>query len=122
MNILARLLIGIPLLLFLGWLWILVFSVFVAVVNLPALGLARLLRKLFGIDGQWDFGVTASMTISELAKALVTCAFWVSILWYAFIYPYGSAVSEISMATAVGLTLILWMPATFLLGLFRAHE
>ncbi len=44
MNIVVRLLIGIPIFLILGWLWTMLFELLVAIVNGSAMGVAKLLR------------------------------------------------------------------------------
>jgi hypothetical protein len=117
-DIILRILLGFVILMFLGWLWTLLFGLFTGLVNGIALLLARGTRKLFGIDGQWDLGFEISTALTSLAKSVVTAAFWVALIGYAFLYPTGTTIWEISAGIAILGTLVGWMPSVFLMGLF----
>lgn len=117
-DVVLRILIGFPILMFLGLLWMFLFSLFTGLVNGVAFVLARGTRKLFGIDGQWDWGLGASVTLASLAKSGVTAAFWVAVVGYAFLYPTGATIWEIAAGLAVLGTLVAWMPTVFLTALF----
>jgi hypothetical protein len=117
-DILLRILIGFLILAFLGWLWTLLFSLFTGLVNGVAYALARGTRRLFGIDGQWDFGLGLSVTLASLAKSGVMTAFWVAVVGYAFLYPTGTTIWEIAAGVAILGTLMAWMPSVFLTALF----
>jgi hypothetical protein len=116
-DIVVRILLGFAILMLLGWLWTLLFSLFVGLVNGVAFALARGTRKLFGISGQWDLGFEISTTLVSLAKTVVTAAFWFALIGYAFLYPTGATIWEIAAAVAVLGTLAAWMPTVFLMGL-----
>ena len=109
-DVIIRILIGIPILMLLGWLWTLLFGLFVGLVNGAAFALARGTRRLFGIDGQWDWGVGVSVTLGSFAKTGVTAAFWLAVVGYAFLYPTGATIWETTAAVAILGTLVVWMP------------
>lgn len=117
-DILLRILLGFVILAFLGWLWTLLFSLFTGLVNGVAYALARGTRRLFGIDGQWDFGIGVSVTVASIAKSGVTAAFWVAVVGYAFLYPTAATIWEIAARVAILGTLMVWMPSIFLTALF----
>lgn len=118
MDHVLRLLLGIPIFVLVLWLWALLFALCTTVVNGLALGLARLLRRVFGIRGQWDFGTAVARLGVEVGKVAATVCFWVAVLWYAFLYPTGAAVAEVSATLTAAAVLMIWMPSLFLLGLF----
>lgn len=113
-DILLRILLGFVILA----LWTLLFSLFTWLVNGVAYALARGTRRLFGIDGQWDFGVGVSVTVASIAKSGVTAAFWVAVVGYAFLYPTAATIWEIAARVAILGTLMVWMPSIFLTALF----
>lgn len=122
MDVVVRVLIGIPILFVFGWLWAFIFGLFVTLVNAIAIGLGRLLGKLFGVQGHWGAGLRVAMVTISWAKTGVTLFLWVSILWYAFLYPIAGFVAEVSAQIAAGIALMVWMPAAFLVGLFLGSE
>lgn len=118
MDHVLRLFLGIPIFVLVVWLWAFLFGLFTTVVNGLALGLARLLRRVFGIRGGWDFGTAAAQVGAECGKIAASFCFWVAVLCYAFLYPTAAAVAEGSAALAAAAVLTIWMPSVFLFGLF----
>jgi len=117
-DVVLRILLGFLILALLAWLWTLLFALFVGLVNGVAFALARGTRRLFGVDGQWDFGLGVSEILASLSKSVVTAAFWVSVVGYAFLYPTGATIWDIAAGVAILGTLMAWMPSVFLAALF----
>ena len=117
-DVVLRILLGFLILVLLGGLWALLFGLFTGLVNGVAFALARGTRRLFGIDGQWDLGLSVSVNLASLAKSAVTAAFWVAVVGYAFLYPTGATIWEIAAGLAILGTFVAWMPSVFLTALF----
>jgi hypothetical protein len=117
-DVVLRILLGFLILAFLGTLWRFLFALFTGLVNGVAFALARGTRRLFGIEGQWDFGFSVSVILTSIANTVVTAALWVAVVGYAFLYPTGATIWEIAAGVAILGTLMAWMPSVFLTGLF----
>ncbi len=121
-EVAGRVLIGLLLLMLLGWLGPLVLSIFTGIVNGLAYASARLIRRIFGIRGRWERGATLAMLGVVIGKAVASLLFSVSLLWYALLYPYGAWVFEGAASFAILALFMVWMPAVFFFGLFAAPD
>lgn len=94
------------------------FGMFTGLVNAIAYFLARGTRKLFGIQGTWHFGASASTVGIGLGKFGTEFCFFAALFLYCVLYPtIGNIAQFFAVATFIAV-LAVWMPSVFFFGLF----
>jgi hypothetical protein len=121
MDIMLRLLIGIPILFISGMVSYFVLAIVSLVVSAMCFGMAKIFRRLLGVNGSWESGGQVAIAIGQAAKALTIFCFGVSVVLYSFLFPIWGAVSTGFAAASVAILVLLWGPSLFFAGLFLAN-
>lgn len=116
MDIAVRILVGLIVFGFVGWITYFLFGVLELIFNGTAYAAGRGLRKLSGASGSHAGIAGFAGGLVEITKGLYGFAIFVAIFSYSFFYPNLQSVSNTAMAIALGCLLLLWAPSVFLLG------
>jgi len=117
MDIVVRLLIGIPIFFLLGGLWFFLFQLVVGITNGIAFALSKVTRRLFGINGSWSGGTAFFGIVAKFAKGLTVYLFSISVIWSSFIFPAGELIAVWTASAAFLVLFMVWMPCVFMFGL-----
>lgn len=112
MDLVLRLLLGIPLVMLIGYFTYLLYSLLVLIGLAVAGGLASVLRIPFR-DRRWDLGIGIALVIASIANTVLGWSLGLAVVLYAFLYPtWGGAAEALSFVAAATLMLA-WFPAVF---------
>ncbi|MEX0781263.1 MAG: hypothetical protein WD557_01340 [Dehalococcoidia bacterium] len=118
MDLVVRLLIGIPIFAFVGGISFFLFNLLSGLVNLVSYGVARALRAMTGARGRWEFGGQIALLGTQLGKALSGGAFMLGLVLYCFLYPTWGGAANWLFAVAGAVLVFVWAPSVFFWGLF----
>ena len=125
MDIAVRLLLAIPLAMFLGWFVVFVFSLITGVVNLVVFGIAKAIRSVLGLAGSSAQVGAIGYEVIDLTKALMGFCLTLAIGWLAFVsfaLERGPDLYTVFSTVAAALALFIWAPTLFFVGLLTGEE
>ena len=118
MDVVLRLLIGVPIFMLLGAIWFFLFNLLTGLVNVVAMGAAKGLRALLGVRGSSPSLGSAALVVGEVGKTLSLVLFWIAVAWYAFLFPIGENIAAAVSVGAFAAAFLIWTPALFASSLF----
>lgn len=117
MDIVIRILIGLILFGFVGWVTYFLFGVLELVFNGTAYAFGRGVRKALRLNGSPDGATGLAFGAVTLAKSVYGFAIFAAIFLYSFFYPSLQTGSNIAIRVALASLLLLWAPSVFVLGI-----
>lgn len=122
MDIIWRLLIGIPIFMLMGLIWFFLFNLLTGLVNLAAMGTAKGLRALLRVRGSSRTLGGTALVVGEIGKTISLVLFWIAVAWYAFLFPIGEDIAAAVSLAAFAVAFLIWTPAVFASSLFISAD